>query len=307
MRVGITGASGMIGMALRDRLNRAGHEVVGFTRGSAAEGEIAYDPAAGTIDRGSVATLDAIVNLAGAGIGDHRWTDEYRATLVNSRVDTTSLIARTMAEVADDGGPSTLISGSAIGYYGDRDSDSLTEVSRSGDDFLAQLCVQWEEATAPAVDAGVRVAHVRTGIVLTPEGGALKKMLPLFKLGLGGRFGTGKQWMSWISLTDEVRAIEFLLTNEVAGPVNLTAPNPVTNRDFAAALAKALRRPAAVPVPSFGPKLLLGSDLAESLLFFSQRVAPCVLERAGFSFEHAEIRTALPAVLARLAAHPRTS
>lgn len=299
MRVGITGASGLIGTALRKRLTSAGHEVVGFTRSDPQPGEIAYDPAAGTIDTGAVAGLDAIVNLAGAGIGDHRWTDEYRATLVNSRIDTTLLIARTMSEVAGDGGPSTLISGSAIGYYGDRDSESLTEVSRSGDDFLADLCVKWETSAAPAADAGVRVAHIRTGIVLTPEGGALKKMLPLFKLGLGGRFGSGKQWMSWISLTDEVRAIEFLLANDVSGPVNLTAPNPVINRDFASALAKTLNRPAIVPVPSFGPKLLLGSELAESLLFFSQRVAPSVLEQAGFSFEHAEIRTALEAVLAR--------
>jgi uncharacterized protein (TIGR01777 family) len=297
MKVGITGASGLIGTALTAHLAGNGHDVVAFTRGTTRPGTIAWDPVAGTIEREGMVGLDAVVNLAGAGIGDHRWTDEYRKTLVDSRVVSTRLLADTMAELAGDGGPNTLISGSAIGYYGNRDNELLTEVSRSGDDFLAELCVKWEEATNPASAAGVRVAHARTGIVLTTRGGALKKMLPLFKLALGGRFGSGKQWMSWISLSDEVRAIEFLLLNDISGPVNLTAPGPVTNRDFTAALAHALRRPALLPVPGFGPKLLLGADLAESLLLFSQRVAPDVLERSGFEFEHPDVATAFAAVL----------
>ncbi len=297
MKIGITGASGMIGTALSAHLAGNGHEVVAFTRGAARPGAIQWDPVARTIDRDGVIGLDAVVNLAGAGIGDHRWTDEYRQTLVDSRVASTRLLATTMAELAGDGGPQTLISGSAIGYYGNRDNELLTEVSRSGDGFLADLCVQWEQATEPASSAGVRVAHARTGIVLTAKGGALKKMLPLFKLALGGRFGNGRQWMSWISLADEIRAIEFLLLNDVSGPVNLTAPNPVTNRDFTAALSDALHRPAVLPVPGFGPKLLLGAELAESLLLFSQRVAPDVLERSGFEFEHAELEAALPAAL----------
>lgn len=300
MRVGITGASGLIGTALGAHLTSSGHEVVPFTRKTARPGSIGWSPAEGTIDREGVAGLDAVVNLAGAGIGDHRWTDEYRETLVDSRVDGTEMLARTMADLAGEGGgPKVLISGSAIGYYGDRGNEALTEVSRAGDDFLAKLCVKWEAATDVAQSAGVRVAHIRTGIVLTPKGGALKKMLPLFKLGLGGRFGSGKQYMSWISLTDEIRAIEFLLDHDISGSVNLAAPNPVINRDFASALGDALHRPAFLPVPPFGPKLLLGSELAESLLFFSQRVTPDVLERAGFEFEHAEIDTALAAVLAR--------
>ena len=297
MKIGITGASGLIGTALGAHLVANGHDVVAFSRGAARPGAIEWDPVAGTIDRKGMVGLDAVVNLAGAGIGDHRWTDEYRQTLVDSRVASTRLLATTLAELAGDGGANTLISASGIGYYGNRDNELLTEVSRSGDDFLADLCVQWEGATDPASAAGVRVAHVRTGIVLTAKGGALKKMLPLFKIALGGRFGSGKQWMSWISLADEVRAIEFLLLHDVSGPVNLTAPNPVTNRDFTAALGHALHRPAVLPVPGFGPKLLLGAELAESLLLFSQRVAPDVLERSGFEFEHAELDAALSAAL----------
>jgi uncharacterized protein (TIGR01777 family) len=299
MKIGITGASGMIGTELTGHLVAQGHDVVAFTRGTARPETIAWDPVAGTIDRDGLVGLDAVVNLAGAGIGDHRWTDEYRRTLVDSRVESTRLLATTMAELAGIGGPKTLVSGSAIGFYGNRDNELLTEVSRSGDDFLADLCVQWEAATNAAAAAGVRVAHGRTGIVLTTQGGALKKMLPLFKVALGGRFGSGKQWMSWISLADEVRAIEFLLLNDISGPVNLTAPTPVTNRDFTAALAHALHRPAVLPVPAFGPKLLLGADMAESLLLFSQRVAPDVLERSGFAFEHAELSAALAAILTR--------
>ena len=190
-----------------------------------------------------------------------------------------------------------LISGSAIGYYGDRGDEVLTEASPPGDDFLARLCVDWEAATAPAADAGIRVATVRTGVVLTPSGGALAKLLPLFKLGLGGRFGSGRQWWSWITLDDEVAAIVWLLTGTVAGPVNLTAPHPTTNRTFAKDLGGALHRPSILPVPRFGPGLLVGRELADALLFTSARVQPAALGAAGFTFTRPDLPAALQAML----------
>ena len=197
-----------------------------------------------------------------------------------------------------------LVSGSAIGYYGDRGDEHLTEASGPGDDFLASVCTAWEAETAPAADAGIRVACIRTGLVLSPEGGAMGKLLPLFKLGLGGRFGSGRQWWSWIGLDDEVAAITFLLDHDVTGPVNLTAPGAVTNADFAKALGRVLHRPAVLPVPRFGPKLLVGAELAEALLFTSARVEPAALEAAGFTFTHPELDGALRHVLRPREDHP---
>jgi uncharacterized protein (TIGR01777 family) len=299
MHVGITGASGLIGTALTTHLRDRGHQTTAFVRRAPAAGEIGWDPAAGRLDPGDLAGIDAVVHLAGAGIGDHRWTDEYKATLMSSRVDGTSLLAKTMAELGTDG-PNVLLSGSAIGFYGARGDLTLDETSDSGDGFLAEICRAWEASTTPASAAGLRVAHLRTGIVLSKAGGALKKMLPLFKLGAGGRFGSGEQWMSWISITDEVRAIEHLLTADAEGAVNLTAPNPVRNKEFADILGHVLHRPTILPVPSFGPKLLLGGELADALLFDGQRVLPGVLAAdAGFSFAHPDLATALRAVLDR--------
>jgi uncharacterized protein (TIGR01777 family) len=295
MRVGITGASGLIGSALVAHLRSGEHHVVKIVRRSPAGDEIRWDPSGAGIDSNQLVGLDAIVHLAGAGIGDKRWTDDYKQEILNSRVAGTTTIAEAMAGRAD--GPQVLLSGSAIGIYGSRDDHVLDEQSAAGDDFLAGVCTAWEAATLAASDAGVRVVHLRTGIVLSPDGGALKKMLPLFKLGAGGRFGSGKQWMSWITLHDEVRAIEHLLTSSVHGPVNLTAPNPVTNRDFAQALGKTLHRPSLFPVPGFGPKLLLGQELAESLLFASQRVTPTALRNDGYTFDHPELGAALQAIL----------
>ena len=191
------------------------------------------------------------------------------------------------------------MSGSAIGIYGNREDESLDETSDEGEGFLADVCRAWEASTAAASEAGVRVAHLRTGIVLSPDGGALAKMLPLFKLALGGRFGRGNQWMSWISITDQVRAIVHLLSSTVAGPVNLTAPAPTRNREFAETLGDVLGRPTILPVPAFGPKLLLGGELADALLFEGQRVHPAVLEADGFTFEHPTLDVALRAVLGR--------
>lgn len=299
MRIVISGSTGLIGTALVEHLRSQGHTVVQLVRRPAAGTDQAtWDPAAGTLDPAVINGADAVINLSGAGIGDKRWTDEYKRELLSSRVDTTGLLARTIAAV--DEKPAVFLSGSAIGWYGPRGDELLDETEpRPGSTFLADICVQWEAAAQPAADAGVRTALLRTGIVLTPAGGALKKQLPLFKFGLGGKFAKGSQWQSWISLPDEVRAIAHLLTTDVAGPVNLTAPTPVTNAEFTKVLAAVLKRPAIVPVPSFGPKLLLGGELADALLFTGQRVVPSALTASGFVFEHPTLEVALRALLGR--------
>ncbi len=258
--------------------------------------EVRWDPEGGAIDAARLEGLDGVVHLAGEGIADKRWNDDHKRRIRDSRVKGTSLLGGALAGL--DRRPTVLVSGSAIGYYGDREDEILTEDSspQSGD-FLADVCVDWEAATAPAEAAGIRVAHIRTGIVLDREGGALAKMLPLFKFGIGGRLGSGKQWMSWISLADEVGAIRFLLDNNLAGPFNLTAPEPVTNQTFTTTLGRVLHRPTVLPVPSFGPKLLLGSELADNLLYSGQRVLPSALEAAGFKFEYPELRGALEDLL----------
>ena len=301
MRIGITGSSGLIGTALTSHLTRSGHAVHPIVRRTPDPGssELQWDPQRGTIDRDRVSGLDAVVHLAGAGIGDHRWTVSYKRVLMDSRTQGTKLIAETLAELGADG-PRVLVSGSAIGYYGERGDEELDESSDGGDGFLADICRAWEASTAPAEDAGVRVAHIRTGIVLSGDGGALDwKLMALFKLGAGGRFGSGRQWWSWISLHDEVRAIEHLLTSSLSGPVNLTAPSPVRNAEFVKALGRVLKRPTVVPVPSFGPKLLLGSELARALLLEGQRVMPNTLRRDGFAFDHTDVESALRAELGR--------
>jgi len=299
LTIAISGSSGLIGTALTTRLRADGHTVMPMVRTTAREGEIHYDPRAGQLDPEHLIGVDAIVHLAGAGIGDRRWTAAYRREILESRTLSTSLIARSMAEVVNRGGPRTLLSGSAIGFYGATDDQELNERSDAGDGFLADVCRQWEAATSPADDAGIRVAHLRTGIVLSPAGGALKKLLPLFRFGLGGRMGSGRQWQSWISIDDQVGAIAFLLTADISGPVNLTAPTPVTNSEFTKVLAEALSRPALLPIPSFGPRLLLGRDLADALLFTGQRVLPDRLTEAGFSFEHSTLAEAFASLLRR--------
>ena len=299
LTVAVSGSSGLIGSALLERLRQDGHTVVPMVRRPAKDGEIHYDPRNGVLDPESLVGVDAVVHLAGAGIGDRRWTDRYRREILESRTLSTSLIAEAMASVANRGGPRVLLSGSAIGFYGATGDEELNERSAAGDGFLADVCRAWEAATSPAEDAGVRVVHLRTGIVLSPRGGALKKLLPLFRFGLGGRMGSGRQWQSWISLGDEVGAIVFLLTADISGAVNLTAPAPVTNAEFTKVLASTLSRPALVPVPSFGPKLLLGGELADALLFTGQRVLPERLTDAGYSFEHPTLSEALGTLLQR--------
>ncbi|HEY7627992.1 MAG TPA: TIGR01777 family oxidoreductase [Ilumatobacteraceae bacterium] len=297
MRVLIAGASGLIGSALVHRLTADGHTAVPLVRRLAGPGEVRWDPHAGLLDPDAVAGCDAVVNLSGAGIGDRRWSAGYKRELLASRLEATGLLANTLATL--DHRPAVLISGSAIGWYGSRGDEHLDETSAPGDDFLSTVCQRWEAATAPAERAGVRTVHIRTGIVLSARGGSLKKQLPLFKLGIGGRFGSGRQWQSWISIDDEVAAISHLLTADASGPVNLTAPNPVTNAGFTKTLGNVLHRPTFVPIPMFGPKLLFGAELAETLLLSSQRVAPVALSGSGFEFRHPTLDAALRAVLGR--------
>jgi uncharacterized protein len=297
MDVVITGSSGLIGTALIEALSDAGHQPIAMVRSNASSGQLLWDPKAGKIDAAGLEGVDAVIHLAGAGIGDKRWTDAYRKELVDSRTIPTKLLATTLASLARP--PKVFLSGSAIGIYGDRGNDTLTEASLPGNGFLSQIVIDWEAAAQPAVDAGIRTAFLRTGIVQSKKGGALKKQLPLFKLGLGGKFGKGDNWQSWISMTDQVGAMLHLLTSGTSGPVNLTAPNPVTQSQYVKALGKALHRPAFGIIPPFAPKLLLGSELVEALLLEGQKVLPSVLQASGYDFAHPTIDVALRAVLAR--------
>lgn len=295
MKVAISGSSGLIGTALRDRLTAEGHTVVPMVRRAPTSGEIGWDPAERRLDPGDLVGVDAVVNLAGAGIGDKRWNEERKRVILESRTESTALLAQALTSVDD--GPRILLSGSAIGYYGDRGDDVVTEEDPPGDDFLSDLCVRWEAAAQPAVDAGVRTVYLRTGTVQSTEGGALDKMLLPFKLGLGGRIGSGKQWWSWISIDDDVRAISHLLESSVSGPVNVTAPQPVQVSDYVKALGAELHRPAIIPTPSLAPRLLLGKELADALLNTSQRILPGVLSDDGFEFRHPTIERCFAALL----------
>jgi uncharacterized protein (TIGR01777 family) len=295
MKIVISGASGLIGTQLVEQLQQHGHDVVRLVRRAANTGEIMWDPKAGVLSASALEGADAVIHLSGAGIGDKRWTSSYKREILESRTITTSLIANTIANMSRK--PSVFLCGSAIGIYGPRGDEQLTEVSTNGTSFLADVCEQWEAAAKPASDAGVRTVLLRTGIVLTTKGGALKKQLPLFQLGLGGKFGNGKQWQSWISIDDEVGAIEHLLTTNVSGAVNLTAPNPVTNAEFTSTLARVVKRPAFLPIPPFAPKAILGGELADALLFTGQRVIPAALNASGYQFVHPTLEVALRALL----------
>ena len=297
VRIAVTGSHGLIGSALVARLRADGDDAVPLVRSSPSAGEIGWDPRAGRLDPRSLVGVDAVVNLAGAGIGDRRWTDEYKRVVVESRTRGTTLLAEAVAALDD--GPRTLLSASATGFYGDRGDEELEEDSTPGSGFLTEVVLQWEASTAAAERAGARVVHLRTGIVLAAHGGALGKLLPLFRFGLGGRFGNGRQWMSWISLEDEVGAIVHLLHSALSGPVNLTAPAPVRNAELAATLGRVLRRPAVLPVPAFGPKLVLGAERAGALLLEGQRVLPSKLLADGYRFAHPTLEGALRAALGR--------
>jgi uncharacterized protein (TIGR01777 family) len=291
MRIAITGASGLIGTALSHRLTTDGHDVVPVVRRAPGDNEIGWSVSENRIDDGAFDGIDGVVHLAGAGIGDHRWTDDYKREILESRTVGTALVAN--AVTAATNGPKVLLAGSAIGYYGASPDATFDETSPVGTGFLAEVCDAWETAAAPATGGDVRVPLLRTGIVLSADGGALKKQLPLFKFGLGGKMGSGHQWQSWIHIDDEVSAIVHLLTSDMDGAVNLTAPNPVTNAEFTKTLGDVLGRPTFLPIPKFGPKLVLGGELSDNLLFSGQKVVPTALQADGFEFAHPTLDGAL--------------
>lgn len=295
MDVVISGSHGLIGSALIPALTAAGHRPIRLVRAEPTGDEIRWNPAQCTIDSASLEGVGAVIHLAGAGIGDKRWTPAYKKELFDSRKLGTETLAGSLSGLQRP--PAVLLSGSAIGIYGNRGDQELTEDAPVGSGFLSDLCAKWEAATAPAEAAGIRVVHLRTGIVLSERGGALRKQLLPFKLGLGGRSGPGTQWQSWIGLVDEVRAILHLLTAEVSGPVNLTAPNPVTNAEFTKALGHALHRPTLLPIPLVPLRLALGAELVQNLLLDGQKVLPSRLLASGFVFDHPLLSEALAALL----------
>jgi hypothetical protein len=296
MRVVVTGSSGLIGQALLAVLGAGGHESTALVRRPPGPGEARWDPAAGTIDRGVFDGVNAVVHLAGAGIGDKRWTAARRDVILGSRVAATTLLSRTLAGLG--GPPPVLVSASAIGYYGDRGDEELTEASGPGRGFQAEVCRAWEAATADAEAAGVRVVHLRSAVVLSPRGGALQRQLPLFRAGLGGRLGSGRQWLSWIALDDEIGAVMHVISEpSITGAVNAAAPAPVTNREFTATLARTLHRPGRLAVPPFALRMALGRQLADELVLGSLRVLPAKLTDGGYRFRHATLDGALATLL----------
>ncbi|MCX5242511.1 TIGR01777 family oxidoreductase [Streptomyces prunicolor] len=294
-RIAVTGASGLIGSALVRSLTADGHEVVRLVRrGARGADEVCWDPEGQYVDAAGLDGCDAVVNLAGAGVGDHRWTDAYKKQVRDSRVLGTAALAEAVASL--DRPPRVWVNGSAIGFYGETGDRAVDESAPPGDGFLPALCTEWEEATAPVQEAGVRTVFARTGLVVAREGGAWAKLFPLYKAGLGGRFGNGRQYWSFVALHDEVAAIRHLIdTDGLSGPFNLTAPNPVTNREIAAAMGRVLRRPNLFTVPAPALKLVLGEMSGDVL--GSQRVLPKRLLESGFTFAFPEIEGAIRAAL----------
>ena len=298
MKIAVTGSSGLIGSRLVPSLVGDGHEVIRLVRRTPRRAdEHRWDPQHRRIDPALLSDVDAVVHLAGVGVADHRWNATHKRQVLESRVDGTATISQALADAAaaDPGRERVLLSGSAVGWYGDTGDRVVDESAPAGTDFLARVCLAWEAATAPAVGAGVRVALLRTGLVLGP-GGLLGRMLPLFRLGLGGRLGSGRQYLPWISLQDEVDAIRFLLTTPVSGPVNLSAPTPVTNAEFTAALGRLVHRPAVLPVPGPALEVVLG-EFARVGVLAGQRAVPAALTAAGFQFTHRDLEAALRAAL----------
>ncbi|WP_432829649.1 TIGR01777 family oxidoreductase [Dactylosporangium sp. CA-092794] len=289
MQILIAGASGFLGRRLVPHLRQAGHRVIPLVRRPPRPGEVRWDPEAGVLDGSVVAAADAVVNLAGAGVGDKRWTAQYKKVLLDSRVDSTQTLARAIAAAPTK--PQVLLNSSAVGYYGDTGDRAVDETSPAGEGFLADLCKVWEAATRPAEDAGTRVALLRTGLPLDREGGLLRPLYLQFRFFAGGRMGSGRQYLPWISVPDWLDAVSFTLERELSGPVNLTGPEPVTNAEFSAALARTLHRPNLVPVPGFALRAAVGEFGGEALV--SQRVMPAVLVREGFRFTHQTVDEAL--------------
>ena len=294
VHVVIAGASGLIGSALVASLRRDGHDAVVLVRRPAAHrNESQWAPDRGEVDAAALANADAVVCLSGAGVADKRWTTEYKQTLTHSRLDPVATLATALAAGA---GPGVLVSASAVGYYGDTGDAIVDETAPRGAGFLAELCEKWEAAAGPAREAGVRVAHPRTGLVLTADGGLLKRLKPIALMGMAGRLGTGRQYMPWISMSDEVAAIRHVIDSDLAGPINLTGPAPVTNAEFMAALGRAVHRPTVVPTPAFALRLALGEFASDTLT--GQRAIPAQLAGSGFEHQHRDIDAALAWALA---------
>jgi uncharacterized protein (TIGR01777 family) len=296
MKILITGSHGLVGKALISELVKDGHEIVSLVRHkSEGASEIEWHPNQRSIDSERVSGFDVVVHLAGESIASGRWTDEKKRKIRESRVDGTTLLSRALAQSSK--APAAFISASAIGYYGNRADELLNEKSAPGNDFLAEVCVAWERATGEAEARGVRTVHARFGIILDQEGGALAKMLTPFRMGVGGRIGDGKQWMSWIALVDVIKGLKFVIENEsIAGPVNFVAPNPVTNGEFTKTLGDALSRPTLFPMPSFAVRLAFG-EMADALLLSSAKVEPKRLQESGYRFEFENLQPALAAIL----------
>ena len=299
MRVLISGSSGLIGSALVPALRAAGHEVSRLVRREPRRGEaeVPWDPAAGELDAGRLVGFDAVIHLCGESIAGGRWTAARKRRILASRVDSTRLLVERLSQLPL--APKVMVSTSAIGYYGDRGDAVLREDSGPGSGFLPEVCTQWEAAAAPAAGLGIRLVLPRLGVVLSAAGGALARMLTPFRLGLGGRIGSGRQFMSWVAIDDLVRAmLHVLATETVEGPVNVVSPQPVANAEFARALGRVLRRPARLPFPAFLARLLFG-QMADELLLASTRVVPVRLDESGFAFEHADLEPALRHILHR--------
>ncbi len=297
-RIAVTGATGLIGRALVASLVGDGHRVARLVRDPRIAGrdDVVWDPEQGSIDARSLEGVDAVVHLAGEPIGASRWTEETRRRIHDSRERGTDLLARTLAGL--DQRPEVFVSSSAVGIYGDRGDEELTEESSHGDDFLAQVCIAWERAADPAREAGIRVVHPRTGVVIAKDGPLIDKVELPFRLGVGGKVGSGRQYVPWISLDDEVAALRFLIDRPIEGAVNLTGPNPATNLALTKALGTVLRRPTIMPIPAFAIRLLYG-EMGETLATVSQRVLPRRLLDAGFPFRHTTVLAALAAVYGR--------
>ena len=302
MKILVTGSTGMVGSALVPYLAANGHDVIRLVRGAAPAGApaVRWDPDAGRLDAGSVEGLDAVVHLAGENIAAGRWTAARKARIRDSRVRGTRLLADTLARLQRR--PRVLVCASAVGFYGDRGDEILREDSRPGTGFLPEVCREWEAAAEPAARAGIRVVNARIGFVLSPAGGGLKKMLPPFRMGLGGPIGSGRQYLSWVSIDDVLGVLLHAARSQaLAGPVNTVAPNPVTNAEFTRTLARVLSRPAFLPMPAFAARLAFG-ELADAILLSSQRVEPARLKAGGYEFRHARLEDALRHLLRRPAA-----
>lgn len=284
MKILLSGSHGLVGKALTRSLTDDGHEVVRLVRRERTLGapEVEWHPEQGRLDAAQLEGIDAAVHLAGENIASGRWTSEKKRAIRESRVKGTALLSDALARLSKP--PSVFLSASAIGYYGDRGDELLTEKSAPGKDFLSNVCTDWEAATQPAIEKGIRTVHTRFGIILDPNEGALAKMLPPFRMGIGGRIGDGKQWMSWIALDDVVNGLKFLIEERsTSGPVNFVSPNPVTNAEFTKTLGRALAKPTFFPIPAFGARLVFG-EMADALLLASQKVEPAVLKGKGYSF-----------------------